>query len=623
MKRKNKRENTENINPYKKEYGLFSNISYILKKLHKYSKTLIILMLCTAITQVIITYLWSFIGKNVLEILEKSPKSKSADLSPLIVTLAIFAVVEVVSRLIHTFCGNQTQVKFIMSRQYLIGEKVAKTLSMNYQSLEKPIILDMRQRADNAVGGNEVGIEGMMRNISRLLTEGLSVVCALTAIIILDIRLILVLILICAVQYLFQLQTVKKDKREVWDKLSPEWRRINYMQYTTQDFDSAKDIRLFDMKDYLTEKQREIHKRKADRVFYSKKLWTINSVFSGVVNLISVAAVYAVLIFCVINRDMSIGDFTLYLGLTATFSGALTGLLQIVGNMKRQSLEIDDFRSFMDIDTKDKGEFLPLPTGDTYEFQFKNVSFKYFGSENYALKNINLTLEPHKKLAVVGLNGAGKTTLIKLLLRLYDTEEGEILLNGINIKRFKRKEYYKMFSPVFQNVELFAFPYCENVAMKPIDELDRNRVEEVSRSAGLGDKLIGMPHGIDTELLKVLSDEGVDFSGGERQKLALARAFYKNAPVVVLDEPTAALDALAEYELYKSFDEIIGNKTAVYISHRLSSTRFCDAIACFDNGEMVEYGTHEQLLDKGGVYAEMFKVQSQYYKESEGERVAG
>lgn len=218
---------------------------------------------------------------------------------------------------------------------------------------------------------------------------------------------------------------------------------------------------------------------------------------------------------------------------------------------------------------------------------------------------------------MVGLNGAGKTTLIKLLLRLYDVSEGEILLNGTNINRFRRREYFALFAPVFQNAEIFAFPVSENVSMKPPKATDRALAEQYLVQAGLADKLAELKDGVQTELLKVLHDDGVDLSGGEKQKLALARALYKEAPIIVLDEPTAALDALAEYRLYKNFDKMIGKKSAVYISHRLSSTRFCDNIAMFVAGKMVEYGPHEALLAKKGAYAEMFEIQAQYYKDEE------
>ena len=217
----------------------------------------------------------------------------------------------------------------------------------------------------------------------------------------------------------------------------------------------------------------------------------------------------------------------------------------------------------------------------------------------------------------MGLNGAGKSTFIKLLLRLYEPTEGEILLNGVDIRRYNKRSYYRLFAPVFQDVELFAFPLAENVSMQSPEKTDKRRAENCLNAAGFADKLAKLPHGVDTEILKVIHDDGVDLSGGEKQKLALARALYKDAPVVVLDEPTAALDAIAESRLYNDFDRLTGGKTAVYISHRLSSTQFCNNVAMFRDGELCEYGTHENLMRKNGEYAEMFRLQAQYYVDGE------
>ena len=282
---------------------------------------------------------------------------------------------------------------------------------------------------------------------------------------------------------------------------------------------------------------------------------------------------------------------------------------------------MDDWRSFLEIDDGTEEGTIELPKTNTYEFKFENVSFRYPKAEKYALKNLNITLTAGKRLAVVGLNGAGKSTFIKLLLRLYEPTEGRILLNGVDIRSYSRADYYSIFSAVFQDVNIFAYPLSENVSMDTPENTDRKKAEQSLRDAGLGEKLDSLSKGVDTELLKVIYDDGIDLSGGEKQKLALARALYKDAPVVVLDEPTAALDALAEAALYENFDKLIGGKTAVYISHRLSSTGFCDAVAMFKDGEMIEYGTHESLLKEGGAYAEMFHVQAQYYVEGGEENV--
>lgn len=392
------------------------------------------------------------------------------------------------------------------------------------------------------------------------------------------------------------------------------------MQNTTTDFAAAKDIRMFGLKDWLCDKYRELAKVRCDAQRKNEKLWR-NAGFVGAATwLVSQAGVYAYLIYQVIQGNVTIGDFTMYTASFATFFNFINELLTHAGNLLACSREVDDFRSFLDFgegDEEDGG--IPVPKLDSYEFTFKNVSFRYPKAEAYALKNLNLTVKAGERLAVVGLNGAGKSTFIKLLLRLYEPTEGEILLNGVNIKDYNRHDYYQVFAPVFQTVELFAFPLAENISMQAPDETDAKKAEECLQAAGLKEKLEALPKGVKTEVLKVIYDDGVDFSGGEKQKIALARALYKDAPVVVLDEPTAALDAVAESRLYEDFDKLIGGKTAVYISHRLSSTQFCNHVAMFSGGEMVEYGTHKSLLEQDGEYAKMFRIQAQYYMEESGE----
>lgn len=276
-----------------------------------------------------------------------------------------------------------------------------------------------------------------------------------------------------------------------------------------------------------------------------------------------------------VKGELTIGNFTLYLASAGTFFEYVSTLLNGVAGVMARSREVDDFRSFLDFEGgDDKKDGKELPKAEKYEFVFENVSFKYPKAERYALKNLNLTLAAGERLAVVGLNGAGKSTMIKLLLRLYEPTEGRILLNGVDVREYNKESYYNAFAPVFQQVELFAFPMDENVSMKEPERTDGAKAKECLEAAGLTEKLASLPNGTKTELLKIVHDDGVDLSGGEKQKLALARALYKDAPVVVLDEPTAALDALAEAKLYEDFDKLIGGKTAVYISHRLSSTQF-------------------------------------------------
>jgi len=247
-----------------------------------------------------------------------------------------------------------------------------------------------------------------------------------------------------------------------------------------------------------------------------------------------------------------------------------------------------------------------------YDIEFRNVSFKYAGSEGYALKNVNLSFNVGERLAVVGMNGSGKTTFIKLMCRLYDPTEGEIYMNDFNIRKYDYRQYLDLFSVVFQDYSLLALPLGNNVSSAAT--WDGEKAERCLREVGFGERYDNMPRGLETPIYKNFDDEGVNVSGGEAQKIALARALYKDAPFIILDEPTAALDPIAEAEIYAKFDEMVGDKTAIYISHRLSSCRFCDKIAVFDKGEIVQVGNHEELLaDENGKYYELWTAQAQYY----------
>jgi ABC-type multidrug transport system fused ATPase/permease subunit len=252
-------------------------------------------------------------------------------------------------------------------------------------------------------------------------------------------------------------------------------------------------------------------------------------------------------------------------------------------------------------------------TPGLHTFEFRDVSFSYPGADVEVLKNINLTLTPGEHLSVVGLNGAGKTTLVKLLCRLYDPTKGAIYMDGVDIKEYDYEEYMTVFAPVFQDFKLFAFTMKENILMEKAED-ETLDVSTVLERVGLKEKLSTLSKGADTVVYKHFDKDGIEPSGGEQQKLAIARALYKNAPVVILDEPTAALDPMAEYDIYRQFDTLVHEKTAIYISHRLSSCQFCDKIAVFSEKELKEYGTHAELVNKpDGVYAKMFAAQAQYY----------
>ena len=609
-----KKEQTDELH---REYGVIRNCAYILRAYKKYRPSMIFYLILGGITGASMSYIWTVIGKLVIDMIEKQSAAGTQDIKLLYLILGT-TVVELVMMWLNTLVTKNLDLGFTFTRLKLTKERIAKSMQMEYEQLETPDMLDRLQKAKRATGFQYGGVEGLMRDMWQFMIQFTSVITAVAIISTLDIRLVLIILVLSLIQFEYFDYIRIKDKEIMWDAMAGTWRRLEYMQTVSTDFTYAKDIRLYGMKDWLNEKHRQVNLEELARWIQSRRYWQYNSLFSGGIALIRNVIIYGWMIYDMLFGGMSIGDFTLYVGSAISMSTAINAFLQSVGGMRERSSRMDDFRTFMDIEFADEGKkTIPVPKCDKYTFEFRNVSFRYQGQETYALKDLDLTLEAGHRLAVVGLNGAGKTTFIKLLLRLYDVTEGQILCNGIDIREFDRNEYFKLFAPAFQEVEVFAFPLSENVSMTTADETDKAKAEQYIRAAGMGEKLDKLPDGMDTELLKVLYDDGVDLSGGEKQKLALARALYKGAPVVVLDEPTAALDALAEYRLYQSFNGMIGDRSAVYISHRLSSTRFCDSIAMFVAGKMVEHGTHEELLAKGGAYAEMFRVQAQYYIEDD------
>ena len=310
-----------------------------------------------------------------------------------------------------------------------------------------------------------------------------------------------------------------------------------------------------------------------------------------------------------------IGMVTQYVGSVTALTGSIRGLLEDISQARNNALYVDLTMDFLHIPNKMyQGSLTTEKRADRqYEVEFRNVSFRYPGTSQDALHNVSVKFKVGTRLAVVGENGSGKTTFIKLLCRLYDPDAGQILLNGIDIRKYRYQDYMDIFSVVFQDFKLFSQPLGDNVA--GCRQYERARVERALQDAGFGERLAELPDGLDTQLYRDYTGEGVQVSGGEAQKIAIARALYKNAPFIILDEPTAALDPVAEAEIYAQFSQISGDRTAIYISHRLSSCRFCDEILVFDRGAITETGTHEGLLEQDGKYAELWHAQAQYYTE--------
>ena len=394
-------------------------------------------------------------------------------------------------------------------------------------------------------------------------------------------------------------------------------KKLFYTSRRGSDFTAAKDVRVYGMTDWL----RAVYRDLTNQLLGWQKRLSGRELLTQLVDLgvilVRDGAAYYVLIRMAVRGELSADQFVLYFAAISSFATFIGNIMTALGKVQEASLKTSDFREYMDLPEGDDAgtERADAHLNHAPEILFDHVSFRYEGAERDTLHDLSFTFHPGERIALVGMNGAGKTTLVKLLCGLYAPTSGQIRIDGVPVSDFVRKEYYRLFSPVFQDVKTSFFSLAETVAADFDEHVDRARAEACMRRAGLGKKLDALPQGIDSRLNKQVNADGVELSGGETQKLMMARALYKNAPILVLDEPTAALDPIAENEIYLQYRDMTEGKTSLFISHRLASTRFCDRILFLSEGQIAEEGTHDELIARGGDYAKLFEIQSCWYRE--------
>ena len=394
-------------------------------------------------------------------------------------------------------------------------------------------------------------------------------------------------------------------------------RKQKYLYDLAYNTKFAKETRINGLEGLITNKMDGFYENELipSDIENSKKVLKFQSV-SETASIIQQAVIYVYLGYSVIFGGMLLGDFSMYMTSIERFTDYISGLVGNYSLLLSTGLTAQEIRYCITMSEKQdeaaEAEGLSGFDENSFTFEFKNVSFQYPSTDRMILKNINIKLSAGESLSLVGINGAGKSTFVKLLCRFYEPTKGEILLNGMPVNRIPYNDYMKLFSVVFQDFMLFSYSVQENITMS--DTADTEKLNQCIELAGIQEKISSLKGGSAAYMSKQFDPEGVEFSGGEGQKVAIARALYKDAPVVILDEPTSALDPIAEYDIYKRFSELADGKCAVYISHRLSSTRFTDKIAVFSDGELCEYGDHKELMDiDGGLYRNMFEMQAQYY----------
>lgn len=528
------------------------------------------------------------------------------------ITLGFFAVGAVFNFLEQWFM-HVGYPRLTNLRLSYIRDQIVKLLNMDYKYMESATFFEEWGMSFDSTSSNNNGVEGIYHKLYEL-PKLVILVIILSLFIGLRSPLILLAIVINIVATSLAAVAVNKYEYKNKELLSKHFRKVNYYGKTAQDFAYGKDVRLYDLKERILDNFNLEIKGYVDVFKIIKNREYALGFITLLTLLVSDAATYGILTYLTV-KGMPISDFSMYLVATSTLSTNMTSLSDNITYIMREYMYVRDYFKFIDADLgTEGGERLAEPADKPIEIEFDHVTFKYPGTENYIYKDFSLKIPAGQKLALVGVNGAGKTTFVKLLTGLFEPDSGRILINGHDIREYKKSELFKMFAAVFQEVNILAFTIAENIACS-LENIDYDKVDKVLKQVGLYDKVQGLEKGVNTMMLKVIDENGTVFSGGESQKLAIARALYKGGNCVIMDEPTAALDALAEAEIYEEFDALTQGKTAIYISHRLASTKFCDKIALIDGTGLKEYGTHEELMELGGAYHEMFITQGKYYQE--------
>lgn len=486
-----------------------------------------------------------------------------------------------------------------------------QSMSIDFECTENPQVLDQMNKAKEGMDWYSGNVCGILDQFFSIVTNIAGLIGVIT-ILMFSSPLVIIFQIFSIACFTFFNNKIKKIELESFKNLAKSNRIFGYLFFELSDFSYGKDIRLYDASNLFTKlSSKHLDNQTCiwtDRLIKTKKQnYKMN--FS---NLICNFLIFCYLGYKVIKNLITIGDFSMCVTASNDFTNCCQAIVQSVQEILKRTNYVNEYLKFMEYPVALPKGTKSVVLDKPHTIEFKNVSFKYPRSEKYVLQNVSIKIPNAQHLAIVGLNGAGKTTFIKLLCRLYDVTDGEILIDDINIKEYSDDEYRKLFAVLFQDFKLLAFSLKENIAFSP--EVPDSQIDDVLKLAGLYEDAQKLPKKNDTCIYKSFDETGVELSGGQKQKTAIARALYKNSPIVILDEPTAALDPLAEAEIYEDFNKMVGGKTAIYISHRLSSCKFCDQIAVFSEGNIKEYGTHDQLMQiPDGIYKEMFTTQAKPY----------
>ena len=527
--------------------------------------------------------------------------------------IIIYSIITAASRIMGTYVEAQRTYTRLAG---YTADFAHKTITTDYQNIEPQKKQKILYKAAQSLSSNWRGVEHLLIQTTEFSILIFGIISYGTAVFMLDWKILLVTLVMFVFDVGLRTYAIKysDSKRE---ESSQIWRKKNYIMQKSLNISAGKDIRIYQLGNWF---HKLLYQVVIARGKLEKKLqlrWYFPTVSGSFFNFGRDFIAYSILIKRVLAGQMDIATFTLYLGLISGFTNWIYSLSERFNNLRKSSHEFNDYHEFMNLPDKvRKASTVVEPVETTApEITFKNVSFAYPDEEKNTINKLDFTIKAGEKIALVGNNGAGKTTIVKLLCGLYDQTEGQILIDGKPIDDIGLETYQDKISVLFQDTNPMAFSIEENITGLENGQCDSAKLEDSLKKAGLWDKVQSLPQKEKTFITQTFSEDGILLSGGETQKLLLAKAIYKNGSFLILDEPTSALDPLAESKIYEEYNNLAAGKTAVFISHRLASTKFCDRIMFLENGTITECGSHEELMKKGGKYKEMFDIQSQYYRE--------
>lgn len=590
-------------------------ITFFVKRFLPYlfEKDLRFKVIANAITGALHPILTIFILKYIFNMVEQN-----RSVNEIILAASIFAIAFLISIVANKILSEQISILLLNIRMLYFLDFFKKILEIDYKYTEDSQTELTINQAINSISGDNGGFQKGLITFSQVMVSFLIILVFSIVLMKQSPFIVLVIILNLIVNLFFASKSSDYEQKNK-DKLNNERRKFSVYENVTSDFKYGKDIRIYKLKDILMKRVFEYIGNYIDIIKlngkYKLKLSLLDNLSVSLVDFIS----FAILVYLNVNGRISTSEFVYISGMIVIFSSNLLKFTTDLSYLYSQIPYLMDTFNFMDISYNDYENGIDVNFDGPIDVKFENVSFKYPGSENYVFKNLSFEINKGEKIALVGVNGAGKTTIVKLMTGLFRPESGRVLLNGIDTKDINDKSLFKIFSAVFQETEPIAVTFAENVSTTDVD-IDYDRVENVLRQVGLLDKVNTYENRLDHNVLKVIEEDGAILSGGENQKLMIARALYKkDTSVMIMDEPTSALDAFAEEQIYKDFSSYMGEKTGLFISHRLASTRFCDKILFLDGGKIVGMGTHDELLKSNTMYNNMYNTQKKYYEEAENE----